>query len=224
MQYKYMRTAIVLQLFIARPLMSNSFIVLKAQKTTGIRTATAGAKKKTQAEIMFGSSVRQKRQERYKAALKHWLDDAGVKWDICATLHTPKKMRDAEKGYTSDWLADKLREYFNSLDRAVYKAAHRNRGVRLLRYVVLEYEHGVGWHAHIALKTPDSKSSAELIQMADKLWRKKCKQYTDEKFDERLTKIEEIRGRFIDYMNKFVTGEEDSKGLFDDKNTHLPIN
>lgn len=204
--------------------MSNAFIVRKSRKTTAMRTATASTNKKTQAEIMFGNSVRQKRQERYKAALKHWLDDTGVKWDVCATLHIPKKMREAKCGHTSDGLAKELREYFNSLDRVIHKAAHRNRGERVLRYVVLEYEENVGWHAHIALKTPDSKSSAELIQLADKLWRKKCKQYTNGKFDERLTKIEEIQGRFIDYMNKFVTGEENSKGLFDDKNTHLPIN
>ncbi len=133
-------------------------------------------------------------------------------------------MREKKCGYTSDGLAKELREYFNALDRAIHKAAHRNRGMRVLRYVVLEYEENVGWHAHIAIKTPDGHSSAELIQLADKLWRKKCAQYKNEKFDERLTKIEEIHGRFIDYMNKFVTGEEDSKGFFCDKTTHLPIN
>lgn len=204
--------------------MTSSFIARRARNNTVARARSANPRKKTQAEILFGSSARKQRQERYKAAIKHWLDDTGVKWDICATLHTPKKMRDAEKGYTSDWLANKLREYFNALDRAVYKAAHKNRGMRVLRYVVLEYEENVGWHAHIAIKTPDGQSSAELIQLADKLWRKKCVPYTNGKFDEWLTKIEEIRGRFIDYMNKFVTGEEDSKGLFDDKNMHLPIN
>lgn len=204
--------------------MQSSFIVRKARKNIGVQEAPIKTKQKTQAEILFGGSVRQQRQERYKAALKHWIDDTGVKWDVCATLHIPKKMREAKCGHTSDGLAKELREYFNALDRAVYKAAHKNRGMRVLRYVVLEYEESVGWHAHIALKTPDGQSSAELIQLADKLWRKKCKQYTNRKFDERLTKIEEIRGRFIDYMNKFVTGEEDSKGLFDDKNTHLPIN
>lgn len=203
--------------------MTNSFIARRARNFTGMRTATA-SKKKTQAEVMFGSSVRQQRQERYKAALKHWIDDTGVKWDVCATLHIPKKMREAKCGHTSDGLAKELREYFNALDRAVYKAAHKNRGMRVLRYVVLEYEKNVGWHAHIAIKTPDGQSSAELIQLAGKLWRKKCAPYTNGKFDEWLTKIEEIHGRFLDYMNKFVTGEEDSKGLFDDKNTHLPIN
>jgi hypothetical protein len=204
--------------------MTNSFIVRKARRNTGVRAATANANQKTQAEIFFGSSVRQQRQERYRAAIKHWLDDTGIKWDICATLHTPKDMRDAEQGYTANWLAKQLRKYFNELDRIVHKAAHRNRGERILRWVVLEYEENVGWHAHIALKTPDGKTSAELIQLADKLWRKKCKRYTSKHFDERLTKIEEIQGRFIEYMNKFVTGEEDSKGLFDDKNTHLHIN
>lgn len=204
--------------------MTSNFIVRKARSNASVRAATAGAKKKTLAETMFGSSVRQQRQDRYKAAIKHWLDDTGVKWDVCATLHTPKAMRDAEKGYTAEWLANKLREYFNALDRTVYKAAHKNRGERVLRYVVLEYEEGVGWHAHVAIKTPEGESSTELIQLADKLWRKKCKQYTNGKFEERLTKIEEIRGRFIEYMNKFVTGEENSKGRFDEKNTHLPIN
>ncbi len=204
--------------------MSVKFIVKNTRSKRRSSVAVAPVKKKTQAEILFGSSVKVARQERYKQAIKHWLDDTGIKWDICATLHTPKAQREAEDGWSKEWLAKQLRKYFSALDRAILKAGHRNRGERILRWVVLEFETGVGWHAHIAIKTPDGKSAGELMQVADKQWRKQCKKHINGKFDDRLTKIEEIHGRFVEYMNKFVTGEEDSKGVFDEKNTYLPIN
>jgi hypothetical protein len=204
--------------------LSVNFIVRKTRAKGESSISVAPVKKKTQAEILFGNSVKAERQDRYKQALKHWLDDTGIKWDICATLHTPKAKRDTKDSWSKEWLAKQLRRYFNALDRAILKAGHRNRGERIMRWVVLEHEAGVGWHAHIAIKTPDGKAAGELMQVADKLWRKQCKQHTNGKFDDRLTKIEEIHGRFIDYMNKFVTGEEDSKGVLDLDNTYLPIN
>ena len=155
--------------------------------------------------------------------LSDWVQNTGVKWDVCATLHVPEAKRKAAQGWTADWLSDELRHYFNQLDRRVFKSAHRNHGARVYRWVTLENSDGVGWHAHALLRTPVGMQQAAFISLTDQLWRAQLARYAAAYFQSRLSVIEPLRGNFAYYMIKSVhDGADDSRGVLDLRNIHLP--
>ena len=156
-------------------------------------------------------------------ALCDWVQNAGVKWDVCATLHVPEAKRKAAQGWTADWLSGELRHYFNQLDRDIFKSAHRNHGARVYRFITLENSDGVGWHAHAMLRTPASIQQAAFISLADQLWQAQQARYASAHFQSRLSLIEPLRGNFAYYMIKSVhDGADNSKGVLDLRNIHLP--
>jgi hypothetical protein len=158
-----------------------------------------------------------------RAAYIKWVKQYRDTLDVCATLHTPIAMKAAENGWDSDFLQKQLWRYFNNLDRRVFKAAHRNRAVRLYRWVTLEKSETVGWHAHISISTPDNFTQAEFIDLAKTLWLKQIARYTNPKFKSRLSVIEPIEGEFFRYSVKSIRGtKEDSNGVLDLENIHLP--
>jgi hypothetical protein len=156
-------------------------------------------------------------------ALCDWVQNAGVKWDVCATLHVPEAMRTARKGWAADWLSSQLSRYFNQFDRRIFKSAHRNHGARVYRWVTLESSDGVGWHAHALLQTPTNMPQAKFISLADKLWHKHCARHSAAHFQSRLSVIAPLTGNFSYYTVKSVhDGADHSKGILDLRNIHLP--
>lgn len=156
-------------------------------------------------------------------ALCDWVKPYRKRLDICANLHVPNAMRVAEKGWTSAWLSNHIRTYLKNLDRRVLKAASRNRGARIVRWVALEHSENVGWHAHIAFETPTGLDKREFIKLADFLWRKHIERYTNPRFTRHLSLIEPITGNFFFYTIKSVHDEDDfDKGVLDLDNIHLP--
>jgi hypothetical protein len=154
--------------------------------------------------------------------LSDWVQNTGVKWDVCATLHVPEAKRIAAQGWTADWLSDELRHYFNQLDRDIFKSAHRNHGARVYRFITLENSEGVGWHAHALLRTPVGMQQAAFISLADQLWQAQQARYAAAHFQLRLSVIEPLRGNFAYYMIKSVhDGSDNSKGVLDLQNIHL---
>lgn len=154
--------------------------------------------------------------------LSDWIKNTGVKWDVCATLHVPEAKRKVEQGWTSDWLSDELRHYFNRLDRHILKSAHRYHGARVKRFITLENGEGVGWHAHALLRTPAGVQQAAFIALADQLWHEQQARYTAEHFQSRLSLIEPLTGNFAYYMIKSVhNGANLNRGVLDLENIHL---
>jgi len=152
-----------------------------------------------------------------------WINNTGVKWDVCATLHVPEAKRKAAQGWTADWLSKELRHYFNQLDREIFKSAHRRRGARINRFITLEYSEGVGWHAHALLRTPVCMQQAAFISLADQLWQAQQARYAAAHFQSRLSLIEPLQGNFAFYMIKSVhDGADNSRGVLDLRNIHLP--
>ncbi len=156
-------------------------------------------------------------------ALCDWVKQKNIVWDVCATLHVPEAMRVVERGWTADWLSSLLSRYFNQLDRRIFKAAHRNREVRLHRWVTLEHSDGVGWHAHVLLQTPTIIDQAALITLAGDIWHRRYAQYATAQFKSRLCVVEAVNGNFFYYANKSAHDTSDhSKGILDLRNIHLP--
>lgn len=155
--------------------------------------------------------------------LSDWIKNAGVKWDVCATLHVAEANRKVAQGWTADWLSNELRYYFNRLDRRIFKSAHRYHGARVNRFVTLENSEGVGWHAHALLRTPAGIQQAAFIALADQLWQEQQARYAAAHFQPRLSLIEPLSGKFSYYMVKSVhDGSNLNKGVLDLANIHLP--
>lgn len=155
-------------------------------------------------------------------AICDWVQNTGIKWDVCATLHVPEAKRKAAQGWTADWLSKELRHYFNQLDRQVFKSAHCRQGVRINRFITLEHSEGVGWHAHALLRTPAGIQQASFIALADQLWEAQQARYAAAHFQPRLSVIEPLHGNFAYYMIKSVhDGADNSRGVLDLQNIHL---
>ena len=171
----------------------------------------------------MGTGARLRMGVSASTVLGDWVQNAGVKWDVCATLHVPEAKRKAEQGWTADWLSNELRLYFNKLDRRIFKSAHRNHGARVHRFITLEKSEGVGWHAHALLQTPAGTGQTAFISLAEHLWHGLQAQYAAAHFQSRLSVIEPITGNFSYYAIKSVhDGADNSKGVLDLRNIHLP--
>lgn len=158
-----------------------------------------------------------------REAYVSWAKQYGDTLDVCATLHVPVAMKVVENGWTSEWLSKQLRRYFNCLDRHVFKAANRNRGIRHYRWVALEYSDNVGWHAHVAISTPPSHTQVQFIDLAKSVWLQQIERYVNPKFKLHLAVIEPIEGEFFRYSVKSIRDTlENSRGILDLDNIHLP--
>lgn len=145
-----------------------------------------------------------------------------LNWDICATWHVPLEMKRDSFGWDDRRHEVEMRKYFNALDRRIYKAAHKNRGARVLRWVVMERAGGVGWHSHALLKTPDHMSQQEFIDELCGLWNQHCGIKNGSRFQSHLFKAELVGGDFLGYTVKAILGDEDANGVIDLHNTYLP--
>lgn len=164
--------------------------------------------------------------EKHTKALKNaqteWLKERSKYWNICAALHVPNAMRKHYFGYDEHWLAKELTRYFNKVDRHIYKAAHKNRGMRLQRIITLEYSENVGWHAHGIFDCAEGYNEDETIEILKRYWQKQTERFAIQKFEQRLDYFEYDRGNYIDYILKNVRlNEEGAVGILDTKNTFL---
>jgi hypothetical protein len=166
------------------------------------------------------SEAKIKERIRLVSALPKWFYKCGIKPTIAVCLHTPMLMRFVQKGYDDIWLERINGVYLNQLDRRIFKAAHRNRNLRLKRYVFLEHKDTVGWHTHFVTETPPNMTIENTICLMEKLWLKQCKNYTNPKFIDRLFWAEEIKGNYEAYIQKHIFNEDGTTiGKLDIKNT-----
>jgi len=161
--------------------------------------------------------------ERIQQALQQWGGAPKLKWDISVTWHVPNSLRERNNGWDDRWHECEMRKYFNAVDRRIYKAAHKNRGQRVLRWMVMERAGGVGWHSHGLLQTPLHMSHEAFIDELKSLWLKHCGMKNDERFKSRLFEAKLIESNFLGYTIKGIFGlNEDADGVLDAHNTVLP--
>lgn len=163
------------------------------------------------------------RAQQLKEALKNWGNGPKFQWDICVTWHVPNDMRDRDSGWDDRWLECEMRKYFNAVDRRIFKAAHKNRGERLARWITLERAGGVGWHSHALLKTPPQMSHQDLIDLLLRFWHKHCKMKNASCFQSYLFKAELVKADYLGYAIKGTCElNENANGVFNAHNTVLP--
>lgn len=158
----------------------------------------------------------------YRRALKDWGDAPDFNWDICATWHVPNEIKQIRMIWDDRRHEVEMRKYFNSVDRHIFKAAHKNRGERVWRWVVMERAGGVGWHSHALLKTPEHLTQQAFIDTLCGLWYKHCGIKNGSRFQSHLFKAELVAGDFLGYTVKDTNNNEDAKGVVDLHNTYLP--
>jgi hypothetical protein len=141
-------------------------------------------------------------QQLLQQELHNWRNQTGIDFNIGCTWHVPNAMRYHQQGYDDIWLSKTLNCYLNKVDRHLFKAAHRNRGVRLPRFIFLEHTAGVGWHAHGYLAQAPKLTAEATIQALQAHWLKHCKNYKTQAFENRLFHAVEIDAGFNFYAAK----------------------
>jgi hypothetical protein len=166
------------------------------------------------------SEAQQRNRQKLKTEIPKWFSECGIKPSIGVCLHTPHRMRAIQKGYDDIWLERINSIYLNQLDRRIFKAAHRNRNVRLRRLVFLEHTDSVGWHTHFVCETPKNMTTEDTIILMEKLWLKQCRQYQTYDFTDKLFWAEKIKANYLAYSAKHIFNEHGSViGKLDIRNT-----
>ena len=160
---------------------------------------------------------------RYNEALLAWLGEHSTLWNVVVTWHVPETMRRHYRGYDEDWLARELTRYFNKVDRRIYKAGLKNRGMRLPRIITLEYNESVGWHAHGLLDCAPGKNEDETLELLTKLWRKHTDRFATDRFEKHLVIGQYDNGKALPYIIKRIDRQnEQAHGILDLNNTYIP--
>jgi hypothetical protein len=166
--------------------------------------------------------------QRTRIAELRWLNANSHTWNIAVTWHVPNEMRTYYNGYNQtwrhieDWLSNEMRKYLNTVDRAIYKAAHKNRSIRLPRIITLEHTETVGWHAHGIISNPLHLDEQTTQNILAKHWHKHVARFATERFEKRLFLAEPINGNYLGYITKHTKDLEGTKGFIDLANTYLP--
>lgn len=162
------------------------------------------------------------RAKKLKIAYSRWLEKKCVKMNIAACWHVPAAMRWHFDGYTADWLAKELKRYFNKVNRRIYKAASKNRGLKLQRVITLEYDPEVGWHAHGLLACGPGMNEQETIDVLENLWTKQTKRFVTGKFEKHCFWAQSDKGKYLSYISKRVHRQNEiDVGFLDTINTYL---
>lgn len=133
--------------------------------------------------------------QKLKEAYRQWGKTPEFHWDICATWHIPNAMRERDDGKDDRWHECEMRKYFNAVDRRIYKAAHKNRGQRVCRWMMMERAGGVGWHSHGLMQTPAHMSPQAFIDVLESLWHRHCNGKNVPHFKTYLFVAELVEGR-----------------------------
>ena len=168
-------------------------------------------------------------------AIHDWLQKNLHQFDLSITLDFHDAVRVELHAWDNIAHARLLRRYFNEIDRRVFKAAHRNRKLRVQRFVVLGHQIGVGWHAHALVSTPSVIEQEALVRLLENRWHKLTRRFAPQRnksFDNRLFKCKPTHSDPLKYTCNHVTdfGErpadiigEFKQGMFDADNTSLSL-
>jgi hypothetical protein len=164
-------------------------------------------------------------------ALANWPELNVADWDLAVCLHMPKVIQAEHGNQSRKALQQLLSRYFNRMDRRLFKSAHKRRGMRSDRFVVLEYSQKVGWHAHMLVRAPRRFSAAKYKAFLQLFWLKFTEEQTNLTFRPHLFWAEaNLDDGYLRYCLKHVRKNADdytshspttSVGIIDWHNTHL---
>ena len=161
-------------------------------------------------------------KQRLSIAYQNWLGEKSKEMTICVCWHIPNAMRRHFNGYTADWVAKELRRYFNKVDRRIFKAALKNRGIRLQRIITLEHDEEVGWHAHGLLGCAPDMDEQQTITILEKLWVEHVGRFASGKFEKHVFWAQKNVGFYLPYITKRTHRDQDlDRGFLDTMNTSL---
>jgi hypothetical protein len=165
---------------------------------------------------------------RLRNATHDWITSEAGDLDIACCWHVPERVRAADKGWDELWLEKYMRRYLNKLDRRIYKAAHKNRGMRITRFITLEHGAGVGWHAHGLIGTPEHMDQPSMCAAIEQLWRQHTGVYEENRrFEQRCVWVEPKHADYLGYSLKQSINVTEQpigglRGIVDLHNTYLP--
>ena len=167
----------------------------------------------------------------HRNALNEWEAVKAIDWELAVCLHMPKAMQVNLGGQSRAALQRLLSRYFNAMDRRLFKNAHKRRGVRTNRFVVLEYSPKVGWHAHVLVSSPRRFSPSRYKAFLRQYWLRFTAKQTKLAFRPHLFWAEANSGDgYLQYCLKHVCEDADECanhlptkpiGIIDLHNTHL---
>ena len=157
--------------------------------------------------------------------LSNWIN-AGPKWNIAVTLHTPLRLRYLQEGYDELWLERQISVFFNMLSKKIFAGIPKKQRPMLRRLITLEKDTYVGWHAHGVITTPDHLDDETLIEAINEVWGAMMNPYASREFKDRLVWCEPIRGNYQQYCVKAALtsqahGYSGQFGTISLHNTHL---
>ena len=133
--------------------------------------------------------------------LSNWIN-AGPKWNIAVTLHTPLRLRYLQEGYDELWLERQISVFFNILSKRIFAGIPKKQRPMLRRLITLEKDTYVGWHAHGVITTPDHLADETLIEAINEVWGSMMNPYASREFKDRLAWCEAIHGNYQQYCLK----------------------
>lgn len=125
--------------------------------------------RRTEASMAGSTYLNQPRINALKSATDDWVSTQDIVWDIAACWHLPLSDLKGDIENVEMSVGTKLRRYFNTLDRCVFKAQHK-KGQRIKRFITLEHAECVGWHIHGILETPPHIEQRQFIGAVKDTW------------------------------------------------------
>ena len=161
-----------------------------------------------------------------------WLRDQSRGFDVGICLTLPHATKVAEHGYDAQCVQRHVSRFFNRVDRRLMGNAHKRRGLRVQRLVVLEHSPVNGWHAHITAETPAGVDVERFIDVMRAEWWKEIKRDCVVCRKDLYCWFEPIDGAYAFYTIKGLKGLSDSEyvdkfdhaGIFDPLNSHFHKN
>jgi hypothetical protein len=156
-----------------------------------------------------------------KAAADSWVSSTCIKWDIAACWHLPLSDLLGDVENVEMRVGTKLRRYFNTLDRRIFKAKHK-KGTRIKRFITLEHAASVGWHVHGILETPQHIDQHQFISAVKNTWVHCVKNDKIGLPRSHLAWCEPIETRYPQYTTKHSFAPlHRAKGTIDPMNTYF---
>ena len=161
--------------------------------------------------------------------LRAWAYDRSKHFELGVCLCFPVAMKQAERGYDDGWVQGHVSRFLNRLDRRLFGNAHKRKGVRIERLVVLEHAPKNGWHAHLAMPVPAEWPGQRFPNLIRKIWHDEIRRYACSTKIDTFCWVQPINGAYVDYTLKWVDTRVDNENIddlsrcarFDERNTHF---
>ena len=140
-------------------------------------------------------------KKKVKQAWTGWVDEWG-NWDTACCWHVPDALRSAKDGWGKSWLENRMKNYFDAVDRRTFRGTPLKHRAKVKRYITLEHSDGVGWHAHGLVETPQHMQIDEFRQLLAETWKGYLMKWTNPKFADRLVYLKDLEGGYAAYSTK----------------------